>query len=236
PLILIHDGGGTTFSYHCLEPTNRPLYGIQNAHLDDGGWWEGGIPEMASHYIDLISAAMPTGGDILLGGWSLGGILSLEMAHQLATNTSRKPKFRVLGMVFVDSVFPKRLADIPDLQNVLPTGRVTKSPAELKAMKLREKVDLNMTHARVMVQKWDVPQWNGLQVPPTVMLRAKEYVSHSGHTFVDLTRQHQLLGWETYNDSHGNFIRAVLDVEGHHFSIFHHENVRISTHKLMAHC
>lgn len=68
PLVLVHDGGGTTFSYHCLDPTNRPLYGIHNAHFDDGGWWDGGIPEMAKHYIGLISRALPAGGNIILGG------------------------------------------------------------------------------------------------------------------------------------------------------------------------
>ena len=68
PLVLLHDGGGTTFSYHCLDPTSRPLYGVHNAHFDEGGWWEGGIPEMATHYIGLLKKALPTGGDILLGG------------------------------------------------------------------------------------------------------------------------------------------------------------------------
>lgn len=68
PLILVHDGGGTTFSYHCLEPINRPLYGIQNVHLHQGGYWEGGVPEIASHYIGLLAKILPHGGDILLGG------------------------------------------------------------------------------------------------------------------------------------------------------------------------
>lgn len=68
PLILMHDGGGTTFSYHCLDPTNRPLYGVENPHLHEGGWWDGGIPEMAKHYIDLMAKALPQGGRVILGG------------------------------------------------------------------------------------------------------------------------------------------------------------------------
>lgn len=72
PLILIHDGGGTTFSYHCLDPLNRPVYGIHNPHLHQGGWWDGGIPAIASHYIDLLAKVLPNGGDILLGGMHAG--------------------------------------------------------------------------------------------------------------------------------------------------------------------
>lgn len=68
PLILLHDGGGTTFSYHCLYPIGRTVYGIQNARLDEGGYWESGISGMASHYIELIEKVMPEGGEILLGG------------------------------------------------------------------------------------------------------------------------------------------------------------------------
>jgi hypothetical protein len=68
PLILLHDGGGTTFSYHCLYPIGRTLYGIQNTRLDEGGYWESGIAGMASHYISLIEGILPEGGDILLGG------------------------------------------------------------------------------------------------------------------------------------------------------------------------
>jgi thioesterase domain-containing protein len=73
PLVLIHDGGGTTFSYHCMDPTNRPLWAVQNPRLDDGGWWDGGIEEMARHYIDLMSLALPEGGSVILGGRS-GGV------------------------------------------------------------------------------------------------------------------------------------------------------------------
>ncbi len=74
PLVLVHDGGGTTFSYHCLEPIHRPVYGIHNVHLHRGGWWEGGIPEIAGHYVGLLRRVMPRGGDILLGGMCDDGL------------------------------------------------------------------------------------------------------------------------------------------------------------------
>ncbi|RYP73998.1 hypothetical protein DL771_003309 [Monosporascus sp. 5C6A] len=232
PLILVHDGGGTTFSYHCLEPINRPMYGIQNARLHEGGWWEGGIPQMASHYIRLLLESMPDGGDILLGGWSLGGLLSLEMAHQLATAPSRARKFRVLGMIFIDSVCPRQLVEGHKVELPLPSEPIVKTLEEMEAMKLKEKVNLNMTHARMMVRHWDLPKWEGIAVPPTILLRAKEHVESESQIFVDHTREKRMLGWEKYNAEHGNFIKEVVDIEGHHFSIFEFDRIPDITRKI----
>ncbi|KAI0107368.1 alpha/beta-hydrolase [Hypoxylon sp. NC0597] len=250
PLILIHDGGGTSFSYHLLDPIDRPLWGIENARLHDGGWWEGGISEMAAHYIGLLGKILPQGGDILLGGWSLGGHLALEMAHQIAlanrnrgnrgnggstdssgASTPAGPKFRVIGMIMIDTIFPKRLAE---LRGTLPTKPRFLTPEESKAMVLKEKVNLNMTHARMMIQFWDLPEWkDGLKVPPTILMRAKEFVSKDpSKTFVDYVREFRLLGWDEYNEAHGNFIQEVVEVEGHHFSIFEMKNLEDVTAKV----
>lgn len=68
PLFLTHDGGGTTFGYSCLDPLGRTTYGVHNAHWDEGGFWEGGIREMAAAYVGMIDRVLPEGGDILLGG------------------------------------------------------------------------------------------------------------------------------------------------------------------------
>ena len=67
PLVLIHDGGGTTFSYHILESLNRDVYAIHNPHLYTAEPWEGGMYEMARHYIQLMQKA-GISGPILLGG------------------------------------------------------------------------------------------------------------------------------------------------------------------------
>ncbi|KAI1770979.1 alpha/beta-hydrolase [Hypoxylon cercidicola] len=237
PLILVHDGGGTAFSYHLLDRINRPVWGIENAKLHDGGWWAGGVPEMAAHYVGLLGKIMPEGGDILLGGWSMGGLLSLEMAHQIAltareakesseggsgASTPKTPIFRVLGMIFIDSIFPLRLAE---LVGPLPGEPVFLSAEESRKMKLRDKVDLNMTHARMMVRFWEVPRWKwgdeDLRVPPTVLMRAKEFVSRDPEqSFVDYTRDLRLLGWDEYAEQHGYFICDLWEVNGDHFSIF----------------
>lgn len=252
PLVLLHDGGGTTFSYHCLDPTNRALIGVANAHLDKGGYWEGGIPEMARQYILDLAQALPDGGDILLGGWSLGGLLSLEVAHQLATGATVHPtqrKFNVVGMVFVDSVHPKRIEKltasngfpkqalvktVEELKEEAKAGHIIKTPEELKQMKLKEKVDLNMFHARIMVGEWDMPQWKGVKIPPTILLRAREYVSTDYLSFVDLVRDERMLGWDDYCKENGDFITEVWDIEGHHFNIFEEKYISDITAKICA--
>ncbi|KAK3314236.1 hypothetical protein B0H66DRAFT_630727 [Apodospora peruviana] len=102
PLILIHDGGGTTFSYYCLhQGLGRPVYGLSNPHFHTGDHWAGGLPEMARHYVGLLRATIGTG-NIILGGWSLGGMVALEMAHSLAGDR----RLRVVGIVMIDSACP----------------------------------------------------------------------------------------------------------------------------------
>ncbi|KAI0122017.1 alpha/beta-hydrolase [Daldinia grandis] len=236
PLILIHDGGGTNFNYHLLNQIGRPLWGLANARLHEGGWWEGGIPQMATYYVGLLSKAIPEGGDILLGGWSLGGLLSLEMAHRIAVarrDGGTGAKFRVKGMVFIDSLCPS-YSD--EMRARLPAEPVVLSAQESEAMKLKEKVNLNMTHARIMVSFWDLPRWeDGLQAPPTIILRAKEWFSRDpSKSFVDFTREDRLLGWGNYNEEHGSFIKDIVDVEGHHFSIFNFDYLDDVTRKVRA--
>lgn len=153
----------------------------------------------------------------------MGGLLSLEVAWQLANRPadSSRPKFKVLGMIFIDSVYTKRLYEIREMPE-LDAGPVVKSPEELKAMTLREKVDLNMLHARMMIGHWDMPDWKGREkeVPPTILMRAKELVQKNGESFVDYARDFRLLGWDLYLDKQASWIKQVVDIEGHHFNIF----------------
>ena len=67
PLFLIHDAGGTLYSYYSLGDLQRPVYGIVNPHFDSGAPWEGGISEMAQSYYTMIRRQVRKG-DVLLGG------------------------------------------------------------------------------------------------------------------------------------------------------------------------
>ncbi len=88
PFFCVHPAGGTAFRYvnlaRCLGP-DQPFYGL---HAPFGTNAEGEektvetVEELAAHYISAIQAVQPQG-PYLLGGWSLGGVIALEMAQQL---------------------------------------------------------------------------------------------------------------------------------------------------------
>ncbi|KAM0254574.1 hypothetical protein ACHAQJ_006609 [Trichoderma viride] len=121
PVFLIHDGGGTTFAYHCLEILGRYTYGIRNPYFYTGEVFEGGLPEMAYMYATWIRETvleknfparrrnLDGSTNIMLGGWSLGGLLSMEVARQLAVDDV----VRVVGILMIDSVYPGRSRSSP---------------------------------------------------------------------------------------------------------------------------
>lgn len=85
PLFCLHPAGGHVFPYYALAQRfadQRPVYGIQCQRLIDPTHREASLSAMAASYLQLIKARQPTGPYFLLG-WSLGGALAMEMAHQL---------------------------------------------------------------------------------------------------------------------------------------------------------
>lgn len=69
PLVLLHDGGGTTFSYFFLDHLDRDVWALHNPNFFTGEPFAGGMDAMARHYIELIAKA-GISGKILIGGQS----------------------------------------------------------------------------------------------------------------------------------------------------------------------
>lgn len=67
PLVLIHDGGGTTASYHTLSNLDRDIYGIENPLYHASKPWKGGIRAMARAYSALVELELGRTA-VLLGG------------------------------------------------------------------------------------------------------------------------------------------------------------------------
>ncbi|MCJ1464844.1 hypothetical protein MMC07_003459 [Pseudocyphellaria aurata] len=249
PLVLIHDGGGTVFQYFLLSPIFRPLYGIANPHFESGAPWHGGLREMAAYYAKLIKMAIPSG-QILLGGWSLGGYLALEIAHILA----RDREHEVLGLIMIDSCLPDQQKDAK--------SAIARQPDPLRfvddsvSQKRKAQVQRCFSQAGEMLQAWTPPSWgasgdfesdnrrlteeipSSAQPPPTVLLRAVDRVPRKddgdgADDPVDDWRDSNLLGWEQY-DRH--FIHSVLDVSGHHFNIFDEQNLKSVSTQLRQAC
>lgn len=247
PLVLTHDGGGTCFSYYCLDPLGRPTYEIHNPHFYSGESWTGGIPEMASHYVELLRKVVPQG-KILLGGWSLGGILSLEMARILADD----PSYRVIGVVMVDSICPivfKTKPELVEKRTITFKGQFEPTTAQ----ETRDRVTRCFSEARRSLAMYQLPSWgedrsNGepdlqsvsdsspkVRCPPTILLRAGETVpAEQGEVnLVDVARDDRALGWNDYLD---NFFEDIVDIPGHHFNVFAFHSIETITERLVEVC
>jgi amino acid adenylation domain-containing protein len=91
PLFLIHPAGGQVFSYvhlaHYLG-SDQPCYGLQARGLEEGQEPHSRIEDMAAYYIEALRTVQPDG-PYLLGGWSMGGVVALEMAQQLHAQGQR---------------------------------------------------------------------------------------------------------------------------------------------------
>ncbi|KAI6361163.1 hypothetical protein MCOR25_006534 [Pyricularia grisea] len=236
PLVLVHDGGGTVFNYHCIDPLlGRRVIGIANPNFHTGrSWLPGGIPEMARHYVRLLrgafeesdgagAAAAKRGRRIILGGWSLGGLVALEMAKVLRGDRA----LRVVGLVMIDSVCPLTWVqpsggrNMPTIQAVASQHVFTPTTKQ----ETKDKVTRCFADASEMVSKWEMPAWEDHSPPPpAILLRAVDPVPMEGDGVarVDLARSDKSLQWDRYRK---DWLVRVVDIPGHHFNVFSFKNV-----------
>jgi len=86
PIFCVHPSTGNIECYFELSRhlgRDRPFYGLQSRALVGGQDPHLQVEEMAAYYIDAIRTVQPEG-PYLLGGWSSGGVVALEMARQLS--------------------------------------------------------------------------------------------------------------------------------------------------------
>ncbi|MDI1431311.1 non-ribosomal peptide synthetase/type I polyketide synthase [Polyangium sorediatum] len=86
PLFLVHPIGGGVACYDALArelSPDRPVYGIPSPMLHDPAARPGSLGELAAAYVEELRKATPKG-PYLLGGWSFGGVIAIEMARRLA--------------------------------------------------------------------------------------------------------------------------------------------------------
>jgi thioesterase domain-containing protein len=88
PLFCIHGLGGHVAAFLPLArgmAEGRPVYGLQGLGLDPGQQPHDRIEQMAAHYLSEMREVQPRG-PYLLAGWSMGGLIAMETARQLATD------------------------------------------------------------------------------------------------------------------------------------------------------
>jgi amino acid adenylation domain-containing protein/FkbM family methyltransferase len=84
PLFCVHPVGGQVACYAALSRElgpDQPFYALQSP--DPSQIQVATVEQMAGLYIQEIQRVQPSG-PYLLGGWSMGGLIAFEMAHQLS--------------------------------------------------------------------------------------------------------------------------------------------------------
>lgn len=112
PLFLVHPVGGNVLCYRALVQhmrPGRPVHGLQARGFDDGQAPFARLHDMAACYLAAIRRAQPRG-PYLLGGWSMGGLVALELARQLEAQGEE-----VALLALIDSAVPGRTAVMDDL-------------------------------------------------------------------------------------------------------------------------
>ncbi|KAE8333053.1 acetyl-CoA synthetase-like protein [Aspergillus sergii] len=109
-LYLFPPASGYPFSFANLSPfpDNRAVYTFGSPYLSSAAKSSWSVTDMAFAYIDKIRSLQPHG-PYLLGGWSLGGIVSYEVAFHL-----RSQGEKIIGLIMFDSPVPKHVPNMPD--------------------------------------------------------------------------------------------------------------------------
>ncbi len=85
PFFCVHGVGGNVVGFHELAKRMKPdfpFYGLQSQGLDGKSDLYTSIEDMAVHYLAEIRTVQPEG-PYHVGGFSMGGLVAYEMAHQL---------------------------------------------------------------------------------------------------------------------------------------------------------
>ena len=101
PLFFVHPIGGSALCYAALARSidpQRPFFGLQSPMLEDGAARPDSIEELASRYVAAIVAVQPTG-PYLLGGFSFGGVVAIEVARQLQQGGQAVAKLVLLDAI-----------------------------------------------------------------------------------------------------------------------------------------
>lgn len=102
PVFIAHGLGGSVMEFFELVnrlQTNHPIYGLQAMSADGGDIPFERIEDMAQFYIEAIQKRQPHGPYFLIG-YSLGGLLTLEMAQRLSSMGEK------IGLVSMLDAYP----------------------------------------------------------------------------------------------------------------------------------
>ncbi|KAG2066907.1 ketoacyl-synt-domain-containing protein [Suillus decipiens] len=224
PLLLIHDGSGLINHYNRLMPLQRNLFALSNPCLITGGKWES-VEQIAESYANAVINAKTD--QIIIGGWSFGGVVAFEAAKRLAQNG-----VRVRGIVLIDAPCPTK--HVPLSSSVI--DHVTKAHSRgidpgtlnLIAEQFKESTRLLSFYKPSLQGKLEVP---------LVLLRSSEGYAPPGLNVPDWLQYRSseaaVVGeWEALTQSSVK----TWPIPGDHFSPFTAENIEQTSQQLKDAC
>jgi thioesterase domain-containing protein/acyl carrier protein len=107
PFFCIHGSGGNVLNFRDLSQAmgrSQPFYGLQSRGIDGQTQAHSSIEEMAAAYLTEIREVQPEG-PYMLGGYSGGGLIAFEMAHQLEAVGEE------IALLVLFDTFPPKIPD-----------------------------------------------------------------------------------------------------------------------------
>jgi len=143
PLFVVHGWGGDAYGFLGLAKhlaPEQPVYGVQAVGLDGSVPRHTTVEEMAAHYVEEIRSFQAEG-PYHLCGYSLGGLITYEIAQQL-----RRQGQRVAVLILLDSAPTGPIPPVFQALNLMSrlpgrllvhSGRFWRIPMEQRANYLR---------------------------------------------------------------------------------------------------
>lgn len=235
PLYIVHGGGMNVTPFYAiakhLDP-EQPLYGLQAYGLNGKDEPLTTIEAIAAQYVSEVLRQNPDG-PYALAGYSLGGLIAFEMAHQLkrqgkqikalvmfdtyAIRSDHNNSAALRAINLVRREVGKRIFDLEMLFfNPRLLKRVKKESFRTKANKIRNKLHKRENESEIMriinkLKKIHIEAGNNYDISKydgeIYLFRAKIRTSYE--------RDHKYFGWKP-------FVKKVnvIEMEGEHTTMF----------------
>ncbi|GAP82674.1 putative polyketide synthase [Rosellinia necatrix] len=229
---LFHDGSGHCSMYSRISNLNRNITGVFSPDLSTD---IDRLEDLASLYIKRTSLYSEQ--EVVLGGWSFGGVLAFEVSRQL-----RALGRTVKGLILIDSPPPVDHKALPEeiIAHILGGGGKAAgntTPAVEASNQARERIRQRfLYHAKLLQNYHPEPRAENV---PCVMLKcsrsmdtetlcnvAYPWISDDEFRAKTATQWEQLMGRNI----------PVLDIACNHFQVFDAEYVEDVSRKLMLAC
>ncbi|RYO74225.1 hypothetical protein DL763_010640 [Monosporascus cannonballus] len=231
-LCLFHDGSGMCSMYGRLRNINRTVHGIFSPDATSPSPAVKRMEDLAAFYIK--SGNLGAEQEIILGGWSFGGVLAFEVSRQL-----RKLGTAVKGVILIDSPYPIDHQALPP--EVI--SHVVKKPSKGRellsgaAKQARDTIEAQFQRHARMLEEYN-PDRNVEDVP-CVMLRcthALDTETLCGVSYPwlsdDTFRDQCVRDWEQLIEKR----IPVMDVDCNHFEVFDEKHLQDVSEKLGIAC